>query len=105
MSKKLTSGKNLKGASAVAAYRRDNSGSKKKRVIVKNNGNIIFNDEILVTAGDYGNYFSVDIMWENVKPDYKEIGLYGSYSSNYKEITYDDYTLSIYSDDIVINIM
>ncbi len=37
MSKKLTSSKNLKGASAVAAYRRDNSGSKKKRVIVKNN--------------------------------------------------------------------
>ena len=105
MSKKLSNEESLKSLRAINDYRINNPGTVKKRVVVVKNGNTIFNDVISVIAGDYNIYFKVDIIWEDAEFDYKENGLYGYYSSTYNVVTYDNSILTIYSDDIVINIL
>lgn len=105
MSKKLSTEESLKSLRAINDYKINNPGTVKKRVVVAKNGNTIFNDVISVIAGDYNIYFRVDIIWEDAEFDYKGNGLYGYYSSTYNVITYDNSVLTIYSDDIVINIL
>lgn len=104
MSKKLSTEEIFKSLNAIRNYRIKNLGYQKKRVVVLKNGKLIFNGVISVIAGEYNLYFRVDIIWEDAKFDYKKNGLYGYYSSTYHVVTYDDDTLNIYSDDIVISI-
>ena len=105
MSIKLSPEESLKSLSAIKDYRIHNFGTVKKRVVVTKNENTIFNDVISVVAGDYHIYFKVDIIWEDAGFDYKGNGLYGYYSSTYNVVTYNNSVLTIYSDDIVINIL
>ena len=105
MSEKLSFDESLESMDAINQYRMDNPGTNIKRVIVKKGMKIIFNDEIKVIAGDYNTYFKLDILWEDVGFDFRNNGLYGSYSSTYYIIEYDCMVLTIYSDDIEIEIM
>lgn len=105
MGKKLSTEERLSSLSAIQEYMRDCPGTNTKRVVVKSGTEIIFNGNISVIAGDYNIYFKVDIIWEDAEFDFRSKGLYGSYSSTYYVIQYDGSILTIYSDDIVIEIM
>ena len=105
MSEKLSFQESAKSANAISMYRKDNSENTNKRVIVKKNGQDIFNDEITVIAGDYNSDLKVNIMWEDANFDYKEKGLFGYYSSAYYKVSHANGVLSIYSDDITITIV
>lgn len=105
MSQNLSAKERLSSLSAMQEYMRDYPGNNKKRVIVKSGTEIIFNENISVIAGDYNIYFKVDIIWEDAEFDFRGNGLYGSYSSTYYVIKYEGGVLTIYSDDIVIEII
>ncbi len=105
MGKKLSTEESLSSLSAIQQYMYDFPGTNRKRVVVKNGTKVVFNENISVIAGDYNIYFKVDIIWEDAEFDFRDKGLYGSYSSTYYVINYDGNILTIYSDDIVIEIM
>ena len=105
MGKKLSFEERLDSLNAIKEFKIDNPGTVKKRVIVRKNGKIIFNDEISVIAGNYNIYYKIDIIWEDVEFDYRENGLYGYYSSTYSVVTYDNSVLNIYDGDIEISII
>lgn len=103
MGNKLSFGEGLESMSAVLAYLEDNGTlTLPKNVSVIKNGKLIVNDEIDVLALKFNSYMSVDIFWENSGyEDYKDLGLYGLYSSSYYRMTYVDRILKIKSDDNV----
>lgn len=105
MSQKLPVEKSRLSLYAIQQYILDFPGTNIKKVIVRNKNDVIFNENINVIAGDYNIYFKVDIMWEDVEFDFKQKGLYGTYSSTYYEIEYEERVLTIYSNDIVIEII
>lgn len=105
MGQKLSREESLSSLSAIQQYMLDCPGNNTKRVIVRNGTEVIFNENISVAAGDYNIYFKVHIIWEDAEFNFRDNGLYGSYSSTYYVIKYDGNILTIYSDDIVIEII
>lgn len=103
MGNKLSFGEGLESMSAVLDYLRDNGTlTLPKNVSVIKNGKLIVNDKIDVLALKFNSYMRVDILWEDSGyEDYKDLGLYGSYSSSYCRMTYIDGILTIKSDDNV----
>ena len=101
MGNKLSVGKAQESMSAVLDYLKDNGTlTLPKNVSVIKNGELIVNDKIDVLALNFNSYMSVDIMWEDSGyEDYKDLGLYGLYSSSYCLMTYVDRILKINSDD------
>ena len=96
MGNKISVSERSNSVSALMDYKRNFSTSQKMRVVVKRNHEIIFNNRVIVVIGDYNIYQRVDIMWEDVEPDYHDIGLYGYYSTDYCRMDYGDSALTIF---------
>ena len=97
MSKKVSADEGIKNIGELIAFRKDNSNTSKKRVVVEMNGRTIFNDNVTVVIGDYNIYYRVDIIWDDVitQDEYHNLGLYGYYSSDYCEMDYSAGVLTI----------
>lgn len=100
MSDRLPIGEERESMRAVLDYLKNNGTlTLPKHVSVIKNGKLIVNDKIDVLALKFNSYMSVDIFWENSGyEDYKDLGLYGLYSSSYYRMTYVDRILKIKSD-------
>lgn len=109
MSNRLPIGEQLASHSAVLDYRNDNGTLVlQKNVVVVKNGELIVNGEIPVQVLDYNRYTNVYIMWEEAGyPNYRNLGLYGYYSTSYVQMSYHNDELRIKPTDnnieIVIN--
>lgn len=104
MSNRLSNGESRESLSAVMQYLADNGtlalGDSGKNIVVLKNGELIINNKFDVVAFDCNNYMLVDIMWEDAGySNYKELGLYGRYSTYYVRMSYRNRVLKIYSDD------
>lgn len=82
--------------SALRNYKRDFSTVQDMRVVAKRNHQVVFNDRVKVVIGDYNIYHRVDIMWDDVEPDYHDIGLYGYYRTDYCRMNYESGVLTIF---------
>ena len=105
MGNRLSNEELLKSLSAAHNFRVENQGDKMKRVIVEENGEIIFDCDVQVTVVDRNIYYEVDIFWEDVCYDFRAKGLYGMYSSTYYMMKYEGNELIINSGDKVIRII
>ena len=109
MSNRLPIGEQLASHSAVLDYRNDNGTLVlPKNVEVVKNGVLIINKQIPVAVSNHNIYMRVDIMWEDAGyPDYRDLGLYGYYSTSYVQMSYHNDELRIKPTDnnieIVIN--
>lgn len=101
MGKKLPVDKEFDSHTALLNYRNDNGPLPlEKHVVAVKNGKLIVSDKIPVVASDYGTYMSMHIMWEDAKyPNYKDLGLFGTYGNSYYHISYRDGELRIESTD------
>lgn len=90
---------------AMKHYNMDFPGTNKKKVIARKNNEVIFNNTVTVVAGNCHIYYKVDILWEEAGCAFKEKGLRGTYGSSYYASSYDGNILTIYSDDIIIEII
>ncbi len=95
MGNKISANESMDSILALMEYKRNFSASQKMRVVAKRNHEIIFNNRVIVGIGDYNFYQKVDIMWDDVKPDYHDIGLHGYYSTDFCRMEYDDGVLTI----------
>lgn len=105
MGNKLPISEERASLSALIDYRIDNGTLVEPRsVVVIKNGELIINEQIPVAvAGD--NYMRVDIMWEDAGySNYRDLGLYGYYSTSYVPMSYCDGELRIKPTDINIEI-
>ena len=76
-----------------------------RSVVVIKNGELIINEQIPVSVSDRSIYMRVDIMWEDAGySNYRELGLYGYYSTSYVPMSYRDGELRIKPTDINIEI-
>ncbi len=107
MSNRLPIGEQLASHSAVLDYRNDNGTLVlQKNVVVVKNGELIINEQIPVSVSDHNIYMRVDIMWEDAGySNYRELGLYGYYSTSYVQMSYHDYELRIKPTDNNIEIV
>ena len=96
MGNKISVSERSNSVSALMDYKRNFSTSQKMRVVVKRNHEIIFNNRVIVVIGVYNIYQRVDIMWEDVEPDYRDIGLHGYYSTDFCRMDYEDGVLTIF---------
>lgn len=96
MGNKISANESMDSISALMEYKRNFSASQKMRVVAERDHEIIFNNRVMVVIGDYNIYQRVDIMWDDVEPDYHDIGLYGYYSTDYCHMDYDDGVLTIF---------
>jgi hypothetical protein len=101
MSNRLSIDEERKSKIAVSEYLKDNGIlTLGKTVAVVRNGELIINDQIEVAASNRGIYTRVDILWEDAGiEDYNDLGLYGSYGSNYYRMSYDAGILKIHTDE------
>lgn len=92
---------------AVLDYRNDNGTLVlQKNVVVVKNGELIVNGEIPVQVLDYNRYMNVNIIWEDAGyPNYRDLGLYGYYSTSYVQMSYHDDELRIKPTDNNIEIV
>lgn len=95
MGKKLSEKENIYGISALQDYKREFSSYGEMLVIAKKDNEVIFNGRVTVGIGDYNIYFKVDIIWDDVEPNYHDIGLFGYYSTNYCKMKYANGILTI----------
>lgn len=96
MGNKISIDESRDSVSALMDYKRDFSAAQEMRVVAKQNYQVIFNSRVKVVVGDYNNYHRVDILWDDVEPDYHDIGLYGYYSTDYCCMNYDNGVLTIF---------
>lgn len=82
---------------ALLDYRIDNGTLVEPRsVVVIKNGELIINEQIPVAVAEYNIYMRVDIMWEDAGySNYRDLGLYGYYSTSYVPMSYCDGELRI----------
>lgn len=92
---------------ALLDYRIDNGTLVEPRsVVVIKNGELIINEQIPVAVAEYNIYMRVDIMWEDAGySNYRDLGLYGYYSTSYVPMSYCDGELRIKPTDINIEIV
>lgn len=92
---------------ALLDYRIDNGTLVEARsVVVIKNGKLIINEQIPVSVSDRNIYMRVDIMWEDAGySSYRELGLYGYYSTSYVPMSYHDGELRIEPTDSNIEIV
>lgn len=107
MSNKLLTSEQSDSYRAVLDYRYDNGTLVlPKNVVVVKNGELIVNEKIPVGASDHNIYMRVDIMWEDAGySNYRDLGLYGYYSTSYERISYHDGELRIKPTDNNIEIV
>lgn len=92
---------------AAFDYRNDNGTLVlQKNVEVVKNGELIVNRTIPVQVSDLNLYMNVNIMWEDAGyPTFRDLGLYGYYSTSYVQISYHDGELRINPTDNNIEIV
>lgn len=95
---------NLNGISVLQDYLRQYSANEKMLVIAKRGNEVLFIDRVDVVVGNYNIYFRVDIMWEDIEPDFRNIGLRGYYSTSYYQMNFSNKVLTIYDNNIEITI-
>ena len=63
-------------------------------------------DGIEVYFNDLGEFYNICIIWEDKISNYRNLGLYGQYSTFYQKVTFDEpnNTLSVRTDNGDINI-
>jgi len=106
MGNKLSSDKSLRSMGEVMHYIRDNETSAlRNNVYAIKNGELLIMDEFEVLAFHNEAYATIHIMWEKSGfENYRDLGLYGVYSSSYYQISYHDGVLKINSGDIEITV-
>ncbi|HFU4494118.1 TPA: hypothetical protein ACGPA7_002115 [Streptococcus suis] len=107
MSNRIPISEQLASHNAALDYRNDNGTLVlPKNVEVVKNGELIVNGEIPVQVLDYIRYTNVNIMWEDAGyPDYRDLGLYGYYSTSYVQMSYHNDELIIKPTDNNIEIV
>lgn len=107
MGNKLPIGEERASQRALLDYRIDNGTLVEARsVVVIKNGKLIINEQIPVSVSDRNIYMRVDIMWEDAGySSYRELGLYGYYSTSYVPMSYHDGELRIEPTDSNIEIV
>ena len=107
MSNRISISEQLASHNAALDYRNDNGTLVlPKNVEVVKNGKLIVNGEIPVQVLDYTRYTNVNIMWEDAGyPDYRDLGLYGYYSTSYVQMSYHNDELRIKPTDNNIEIV
>lgn len=107
MSNRISISEQLASHNAALDYRNDNGTLVlPKNVEVVKNGKLIVNGEIPVQVLDYTRYTNVNIMWEDAGyPDYRDLGLYGYYSTSYVQMSYHNDELIIKPTDNNIKIV
>lgn len=107
MSNRLPISEERSSHRAVLDYRIDNGTLvSQKNVVVVKDGKLIVNGKIPVQVSNYDLYMNVNIMWEDAGyPNYRDLGLYGYYSTSYVRISYHDGELRIKPTDSNIEIV
>ena len=107
MSNRIPISEQLASYKAALDYRNDNGTLVlPKNVEVVKNGELIVNGEIPVQVLDNIRYMNVNIMWEDAGyPDYRDLGLYGYYSTSYVQMSYHNDELKIKLTDNNIEIV
>jgi hypothetical protein len=107
MSNRLPISEEHASHSAALDYRNNNGTLVlQKNVEVVKNGKLIVNGKIPVQVLDYIRYTNVYIMWEEAGyPDYRNLGLYGYYSTSYVQMSYHNGELRIKPTDNNIEIV
>ena len=107
MSNRIPISEQLASYKAALDYRNDNGTLVlPKNVEVVKNGELIVNGEIPVQVLDNIRYMNVNIMWEDAEyPDYRDLGLYGYYSTSYVQMSYHNDELRIKPTDNNIEIV
>ena len=106
MSNKLLTSEQSDSYRAALDYRIDNGTLVEPRsVVVIKNGELIINEQIPVAVAEHNIYMRVDIMWEDAGySNYRDLGLYGYYSTSYVPMSYRDGELRIKPTDSNIEI-
>lgn len=107
MSNRISISEQLASHNAALDYRNDNGTLVlPKNVEVVKNGKFIVNGEIPVAVSDHNIYMRVDIMWEDAGySNYRDLGLYGYYSTSYVKMSYHNDELIIKPTDNNIEIV
>lgn len=107
MSNKLPASEESASQRALLDYRIDNGTLVEARsVVVIKNGKLIINEQIPVSVSIQNIYMRVDIMWEDAGyPNYRDLGLYGYYSTSYVRMSYLEGELRIKPTDSNIEIV
>lgn len=96
MGNKISFDESIDAISALQEYKRDYSQYEEMRVVAKRKNEVVFNGKVKVIIGDYNIYHRVDIIWDDVDPNYHDIGLYGYYSTDYCQMNYSNGVLTIF---------
>ena len=99
MGTKISVDARLDAIFALQEYKREYSSYEEMRVVAKKKEKVIFNGRIKVIVGDYNIYHKVDIIWDDVNPNYHDIGLYGYYSTDYCHMEYTSGVLTIFDEN------
>jgi hypothetical protein len=103
MSDRLPIAEERESMRAVLDYLKDNViVTLPKKVSVRKDGKLIVDNRIEVSAFDRNIYMQVAISWDDAGytyTSYRNLGLYGTYSTFFYRMTYIDGILTIKSDD------
>ena len=107
MSNRIPISEQLASHNAALDYRNDNGTLVlPKNVEVVKNGELIINEQIPVAVSNHNIYMRVDIMWEDAGySNYRDLGLYGYYSTSYVQMSYHNDELRIKPTDNNIEIV
>lgn len=109
MSNMIPISEQLASHKAALDYRNDNDNGTldlSKNVEVVKNGVLIINKQIPVAVSNHNIYMRVDIMWEDAGySNYRDLGLYGYYSTSYVQMSYHNGELRIKPTDNNIEIV
>ena len=98
--KELSIESQAKNFSSLQAFKNDNSNLCSKKVIAKKGKELLFDQIVQVSISEHNLYFNVNIMWEDYNDtDFRALGLYGSYSTKYEKIRYQNEVLKIKTTD------
>lgn len=95
MSKKLSYDAYIDSLDALIRFRNNNAGTDlRKNIIISTNNNEIksFENVEVIVAERYPNY-QIDIYWEEVMDDFKDLDLRGTYDPQFASMAYDEIEL------------
>lgn len=97
MSNKLSNDAYMNSLDALRKFKNDNTNSdlRKKIIISTNNNEIKFYENVEVIVAERFPNYQIDIYWEEVVDDFKDLDLRGTYDPQYTSISYVNNELEI----------
>ncbi len=97
MSNKLSNDDYMDSLEALRKFRNDlpSMDLRKNIIIITNNNEIKSYDDVEVIVAERFPNYQIDIYWEGVLENFKDLGLRGTYNPQYTSISYNDKELII----------